>query len=440
MRALPQRGQQRAPSLNLKGVNTSGGGSGLRDGSSLVKLPTLSPWGQPGSRPGSRPESRPGSDGTDKLDLKRSQLSRFDSCMSPRTPTTLIPQSEDDTDDLSESYEDVQECQEETSSHPLAAVTASSWHIVEVPSFRTVLSSGSEAMLQLGKVAPSEVRPVASLTKLMTAYIVMHKVDAGWCTMSTLLMVSERAANARGTLANLQAGDTLTVEQLLYALMLPSGNDAGVVLAEHFGGRQRDLRYLEGNEAWPVPVGTDSEARVQRFVAEMNARARDLGLARTFFDSPHGFESAELAYQRRVNTASCEDMCKLIECVMEDERLRRIAGTKSYSTVYFHRPTCMNSKLVRQKWENNSYLDGVEGWQSGKSGGSPNARYCMASFVTVDGVQLAGVTLGSANKVHRLRDNQLLWAHAASIVRGTVRPEEPPTLEEDAKWAQSEQL
>jgi D-alanyl-D-alanine carboxypeptidase len=172
----------------------------------------------------------------------------------------------------------------------------------------------------------------------------------------------------------------------------------------------------------------------------MNARARDLGLARTFFDSPHGFESAELAYQRRTNTASCEDMCKLMECVMEDERLRRVAGTKSYSTVYFHRPTCMNSKLVRQKWENNSFLEGVEGWQAGKSGGAPSARYCMASFVTIDGLQLAGVVLGSMNKMQRLSDNQILWAHAAAIVRGTVKREEQSPLDGDAKWTQSEQL
>lgn len=439
MRALPQRP---AP-VRTRELPSLKGGPSTSSSGSLVKLPTLarpsSPWGQTGSRPGSRTSASDGTGNTDKLDLKR--MSRVDAGMSPRTPTTLMPQSEM-TDDFSEADGGLQECEEIARSlaHPLAELTCSSWHIVEVPSFRTVLSSGTEAMLQLGKVAPSEVRPVASLTKMMTAYLVMQKVDAGWCTLATLLMVSERAANARGTLANLQAGDTLSVEQLLYALMLPSGNDAGVVFAEHFGGKQRDLRYLDAGEAWPVPVGADSEARVQRFVAEMNARARDLGLARTFFDSPHGFESAELAYQRRVNTASCEDMCKLIECVMEDERLRRIAGTKSYSTVYFHRPTCMNSKLVRQKWENNSFLDGVEGWVCGKSGGSPNARYCMSTVVTVDGVTLAGVTLGSANKQLRLRDNQLLWAHAASIVRGTVRREEPSNLDGDEKWTPSEQL
>jgi D-alanyl-D-alanine carboxypeptidase (penicillin-binding protein 5/6) len=282
--------------------------------------------------------------------------------------------------------------------YPLAGLKCKAWHVVEVPSCRIVASSGYAGAPQLGKFLASTERPVASLTKLMTATIVLRKVDRGEVSLRTLLSVSERAASAKGTVAKLEPGDMLTVEQLLYALMLPSGNDAAIALAEHLGGKPRDFSRLDKSEAWPPPVGGESEQRVQEFLVEMNRVGQESGL-QTFFDSPHGFSQAEGQYYRKANTASCEDLCKLCQSCFDDERLLKMCGTPSFNCVYF-RGSCgvRQTKLVRRQWQNTAFLSGVEGWLGGKSGSSQDAGFCMASMVCIESRRFIGVTLGSVNR------------------------------------------
>lgn len=79
-------------------------------------------------------------------------------------------------------------------------------------------------------------RECASLTKMMTFYVVLKLMVRFNVDDKKLITVSEDAASVIGTSAELIAGDTLTVKQLMYGLMLPSGNDAGHQLAEYFGG------------------------------------------------------------------------------------------------------------------------------------------------------------------------------------------------------------
>lgn len=81
-----------------------------------------------------------------------------------------------------------------------------------------------------------EKRECASLTKIMTAYVVIKLMERFKIEETQLVKVSEYAARVNGTSAQLQEADTLTVLQLLYGLMLPSGNDAAHCLAEYFGG------------------------------------------------------------------------------------------------------------------------------------------------------------------------------------------------------------
>ena len=83
-------------------------------------------------------------------------------------------------------------------------------------------------------------REVASLTKIMTCWVVLNH-----CKEPTkeLVIVSDVASDIRGTCANLKAGDILTVEQMLYGLMLPSGNDAAFALAQHFGKQLYKSKY-----------------------------------------------------------------------------------------------------------------------------------------------------------------------------------------------------
>lgn len=78
-------------------------------------------------------------------------------------------------------------------------------------------------------------REVASLTKIMTAYTVLSLIDTLDIDLATPIAIDESVVEVTGTTANLQAGDNLTINELLYGLMLPSGNDAAHALALYFG-------------------------------------------------------------------------------------------------------------------------------------------------------------------------------------------------------------
>jgi D-alanyl-D-alanine carboxypeptidase (penicillin-binding protein 5/6) len=255
----------------------------------------------------------------------------------------------------------------------------------------------------------------------MTAMVVLRRVDAGDATMKTILAVSERAAAARGTVATLEFGDALTIEQLLHALLLPSGNDAAIVLAEHFGGKPREhCRRLEPSEAWPAPVGGDSEQRVLSFVAEMTKVGHDWGLDTLFFSSPHGFHLAEGTISRKVNTASCHDMCLMVKRCFADDRIREIAGKVSYKAVYFRSfPSNRNRSLTikRKTWPNTAYVAGIDGWLAGKTGCSPDAGYNMGTLVEINGKLYVSVTLGSVTRQQRVTDNMELWHFAEKVLR-----------------------
>jgi D-alanyl-D-alanine carboxypeptidase (penicillin-binding protein 5/6) len=262
---------------------------------------------------------------------------------------------------------------------------------------------------------------MASLTKLMTAMVVLQKVDAGEATMKTTLAVSERAGTVRGTVAALECGDTLTIEQLLYALLLPSGNDAAIVLAEHFGGKPREAcQRLEPGEAWPAPVGGESEQRVQRFLAEMTKVGQAWGLETLFFSSPHGFHLAEGTVSREVNTASCHDMCQMVMRCFADDRISQVASKVSYKAVYFRHSRSNRSRcstIKRTTWQNTGYVNGIDGWLAGKSGCSPDMGYNLGTIAEIDGKRYVSVTIGSVTKQKRISDNVELWHFAASRLR-----------------------
>jgi len=86
----------------------------------------------------------------------------------------------------------------------------------------------------------TEVKQVASLTKIMTALCVMNLLEkwcgCQWANLNANITISRQVSLIQGTTANLIEGDTLTINELMYGMMLPSGNDAAVALGVHFGG------------------------------------------------------------------------------------------------------------------------------------------------------------------------------------------------------------
>jgi D-alanyl-D-alanine carboxypeptidase (penicillin-binding protein 5/6) len=149
----------------------------------------------------------------------------------------------------------------------------------------------------------------------------------------------------------------LTVEQLLYALMLRSANSAAVALAEARSGS------------------------VEAFVAMMNAKAKELGMSDTQFVNPNGLDATG-------HYSTPADLARLGQYAMKNEKLRTIVGTVSYTLTLPGR----SQPLV---FKNHNMLLGRLSWVTGiKTGLTPNAEQCLVGSGTKDGVSVISVVLG----------------------------------------------
>ncbi|MFA9455591.1 D-alanyl-D-alanine carboxypeptidase family protein [Halalkalibacter sp. APA_J-10(15)] len=136
---------------------------------------------------------------------------------------------------------------------------------------------------------------IASITKIMTALLA---IESG--KMNEMVKVSNRAEGTEGSSIYLRAGEEMALEDLVYGLMLRSGNDAAIAIAEHVGGS------LEG------------------FVYLMNEKAKQIGMYNTLFQNPHGLDDHEDHF------STAYDMALLTQYAMQFEQYRTIASTKSH--------------------------------------------------------------------------------------------------------------
>ena len=164
----------------------------------------------------------------------------------------------------------------------------------------------------------------ASCTKMMTLLLVLEDLRAGRYALSDKVAASAYAASFRGSSLGVKAGETLTVDDLLYALMIRSANDGAVVLAEHSSGRL-------GEASLPTPPGrarspsgpnggrlgeaslpeSESKRLVRAFVDRMNSRAQELGMKDTRFVSPNGMTPYRNQAYPGFDTSTPADMAKL---------------------------------------------------------------------------------------------------------------------------------
>ena len=142
----------------------------------------------------------------------------------------------------------------------------------------------------------------ASVTKIMTSLVVLDAVEAGELSLSTPVTASAQAVDLPlgSSTAEIKAGEVLTVEQLLYCDLLPSGNDACNILAEAVDGT------AEG------------------FAARMNAKAAELGMEDTHFTNPHGLHDPN-------HYTTAYDIYLMAHAAMENETFRTIVGSPSYT-------------------------------------------------------------------------------------------------------------
>lgn len=186
---------------------------------------------------------------------------------------------------------------------------------------------------------------VASTTKIMTALVVLEH-----CAPDETVEIRPEYTAVEGSSMYLKAGETYTVEELLYGLLLVSGNDAAVALAEHTAGS------------------------IDAFAALMNDKCAELGLQNTHFVNPHGLD-ADGHY------SSARDLALITAAAMRNAAFREIFATKS--------------KTIRdQTYVNHNKLLGTcEGCNGGKTGYTEAAGRILVSCAERDGMQLICVTI-----------------------------------------------
>ncbi len=189
----------------------------------------------------------------------------------------------------------------------------------------------------------------ASTTKILTAYIALKYCD----DLDAMVTVSENAVNqaSDSSVCNLKAGDVIRLRDLLYGLMLRSGNDAAVAIAE----------YISGD--------------VDSFAALMNQEAAAMGATRSHFVNPNGLPDE--------NHYTCVyDMYLIFSNAVKNDTFVSIIGTTSYDVTY----TDASGEAVTHTWENtNQYLTGnaTTGRISvvgGKTGTTGEAGYCLVLY------------------------------------------------------------
>ena len=191
-------------------------------------------------------------------------------------------------------------------------------------------------------------RPIASITKLMTALVAL---ESGHSLDEEVTVIREWTG-AEGSSLYLQPGERVTLETLLYGLLLRSGNDAALAIAGHCGGSVED------------------------FVARMNCRAQELGMADTSFANPNG-----LTEEGHWSTAS--DMALLAKACLENEMLSKIAATRSITMG------------TRSFTNHNKLLWRYEGCIGLKTGYTEKSGRTLVSAVRRDGTTLICVTLNA---------------------------------------------
>ena len=192
--------------------------------------------------------------------------------------------------------------------------------------------------------------PMASTTKIMTAILALEN-----CALNEMVTAGKNAYGVEGTSIYLSEGETLSMEHMLYGLMLRSGNDAAVAIAEHVAGS------------------------IDAFVEMMNAKARELD-ADAVFANPHGLPAENHA-------ASALGMAKIMRYAMTIPEFRTITATTRKVIPW------VGNEYSRVLENKNRLLTTYEGATGGKTGYTSKAGRCLVFSAERDGLSLIGVVL-----------------------------------------------
>ena len=235
---------------------------------------------------------------------------------------------------------------------PAGAISAQSYVLLDAATGRI-----------LEQRLPDKKSLIASTTKIMTALLICEQ-----CNVLDRVRIPKEAVGIEGSSMYLQEGEILTIQELLYGMMLRSGNDAATALAIYCGGT------------------------VEGFAQLMNDKARTLGLRNTHFENPHGLDGAQ-------HYSTAEDLALLSAYAMTNPIFSKIVSTQSVRVGQ------------RQLTNHNKLLWQVEGADGIKTGFTKAAGRILVSSAVRDGRRLIAVTISAPDD---WRDHALLLSSGFS--------------------------
>lgn len=230
----------------------------------------------------------------------------------------------------------------------------------------------------------SERRSPASVTKVMTLLLAFEQIDAGNIKLDDLVMTSAHAKSMGGSQVYLEEGEIQTLETMIKCIVVSSGNDACVAVAEHISG-------------------TESE-----FVSMMNKRAEELGMKDTHFEDCCGLTQSENHY------TSAKDIA-----IMSKELITKHPKIYDYTKIWMeditHTTARGNSTFTLSS--TNKLLKQYE-WTTGlKTGFTNKAMYCLSATASKDGIDLISVVMGAPDSKTRNNDVITLFNYGYSVSR-----------------------
>ena len=221
----------------------------------------------------------------------------------------------------------------------------------------------------------SEALPPASVTKVMTLLLVMEAIESGALNYTDMVTASANAASMGGSQIYLKEGETMSVEDLLKSVVIASANDAAVALAEHIAGSE------------------------EAFVAQMNERARELGMSSTNFENTNGLDDT---VENHVTSAM--DIAIMSRELIKHKKILEYSSTWMDTIRDGSFGLTNTNRLVR-------FYNGATGL---KTGSTSKAKFCISATASRDGMELICVIMGAETRDVRNAEAKTLldWGYS----------------------------
>ena len=245
----------------------------------------------------------------------------------------------------------------------LSTIQSSNFENITEPTINSraaIVYERSSGKILYGK-EENKKRKMASTTKIMTAIVVLENAN-----LDDIVTISSKAAGIGGSRLGLHKDDKISIQDLLYGLLLCSGNDAAVALAEHTGGN------------------------LSNFANMMNSKAVSLGLSSTHFVTPHGLDDDN-------HYTTAYELALITNYALKNETFAKFVKTKTYTiSINNHPKTLSNTNELLGN------LDGVYGVKTGFTNG---ANRCLVTAVKRNNMDIICIVLGADTKKDRTKDS-----------------------------------